>query len=631
MPLSIHRKLIALFLPLFLPGRGGRYLLAGMKLKLLPGLYSPELLESRIAPATFLVTSLLDDGTDGTLRKEIADANTAAGADTITFDAALFPGGAPGTITLVGAAEILITGTTTIKGPGIDKLTISGSNASRIFNISDGGDPILHPTVISGLTLVDGNSGGSGGAISSTESLALTNVVIDSGTAGGAGGGISVFTTGKVALNRVQFLANTAGGLLGDYGGGAYLFASAGITVVKSLFVGNSSGDSGGGLFARTANATAIIVVDGTTFLDNGSSQSGGGLVLRHDGHGVMALKNSIFSGNGAKSGGALDSGAGKLAIDRSSFFQNSANSGGGGALSESITDSIKITASRFEGNTSATRGGALALGGAHAVSIATSFFNGNDSGTRGGAIHADGGVILTVKSSTFSGNAATTDGGAIAIADPGTSLLLASSSISRNTAVSGGGVFAGPFTKLTFTGGIFSGNAATGDGGGIETNGIVPFSVLGTLFLGNTAGNLGGAVHTLGDGTILIKGARVLGNHASFGGGMSLATTTNATVLSTLFQHNFSDNDGGGLSINLSAATAIGTITGSKFLDNFADVRGGGISIIGIGALTLKNTLVTGNTAASQSGGIYNGGPVVRIATIVTGNWAPLGPNIFP
>ena len=136
---------------------------------------------------------------------------------------------------------------------------------------------------------------------------------------------------------------------------------------------------------------------------------------------------------------------------------------------------------------------------------------------------------------------------------------------------------------------------------------------------------------NTLGDGTILIKGARVLGNHASFGGGMSLATTTSATVLSTLFQHNFSDNDGGGLSINLSAATAIGTITGSKFLDNFADVRGGGISIIGIGALTLKNTLVTGNTAASQSGGIYNGGPVVRIATIVTGNWAPLGPNIFP
>ena len=143
----------------------------------------------------------------------------------------------------------------------------------------------------------------------------------------------------------------------------------------------------------------------------------------------------------------------------------------------------------------------------------------------------------------------------------------------------------------------------------------------------------LSGLSNTLGDGTILIKGARVLGNHASFGGGMSLDTTTSVTVLSTLFQHNFSDNDGGGLSINLSAATAIGTITGSKFLDNFADVRGGGISIIGnaFATLTLKNTLVTGNTATSQSGGIYNGGPVVRIATIVTGNWAPLGPNIFP
>lgn len=143
------------------------------------------------------------------------------------------------------------------------------------------------------------------------------------------------------------------------------------------------------------------------------------------------------------------------------------------------------------------------------------------------------------MKSSTFSGNAATTDGGAIAIADPGTSLLLAASSISHNTAINGGGIFAGPGAKLTVTGGTFSGNAATGDGGGIETNGggpgAVTLSVTGTLFLGNTAGNLGGAGHTLGDGTILIKGARVLGNHASFGGGMSLATTTSATVLSTL------------------------------------------------------------------------------------------------
>ena len=56
-----------------------------MKTRFLSGYSTPELLESRIAPATFTVTSLLDDGSDGTLRKEIADANAAAGPDQIVF------------------------------------------------------------------------------------------------------------------------------------------------------------------------------------------------------------------------------------------------------------------------------------------------------------------------------------------------------------------------------------------------------------------------------------------------------------------------------------------------------------------------------------------------------------------
>src|SRR4051812_6641941 len=101
-----------------------------MKRKILRGLYAPELLESRIAPATFIVNSLLDngDGANTTLREAIVAANLRPGADTITFAAALFPSGAPGTITLAGAAEIDITDTITIKGPGIDRLTISGND-----------------------------------------------------------------------------------------------------------------------------------------------------------------------------------------------------------------------------------------------------------------------------------------------------------------------------------------------------------------------------------------------------------------------------------------------------------------------------------------------------------------------
>ena len=344
-----------------MPERAGRYLLGGMNKILLArkvsaspcpvrrrlgGLYAPELLESRIAPATIIVTSLADDGSGGiTLREAVGLANdtvTHPGADTITFDPAVLPG----TITLTGG-EILINGTLTIKGPGIDKLTVDANDLSRIFKINDSGDPVLHPTAISGLTLFDGNSSGSGGggAISSTESLALTNVVIESSRtdAGGTGGGVFVITSGKVSFNRVQLLDNSTPLYSG---GGAYIRAVAGVSVVKSLFLRNNA-YGGGGLDARTANAAAVIVVDGTSFVSNSADRDGGALVLTHAGSGNMTLKNSILTGNTAgEDGGAVFTHDGKLTIGGTSFSRNKATGGNGGAIADRGADGLKIAGS---------------------------------------------------------------------------------------------------------------------------------------------------------------------------------------------------------------------------------------------------------------------------------------------
>lgn len=91
-----------------------------------------EPLDDRIVPSTFTVTNLLDDGGDGSLRWAINQANAASDADTISF--------APG---LAGAialdptkGELDITASLTIDGPGAGSLTISGNDASRVFNIS---------------------------------------------------------------------------------------------------------------------------------------------------------------------------------------------------------------------------------------------------------------------------------------------------------------------------------------------------------------------------------------------------------------------------------------------------------------------------------------------------------------
>src|SRR4051812_46561297 len=97
-----------------------------------PGL---EALEERAVPASFNVTTTVDGGA-GSLRQAILDANDRPGADTGTFDPTVF--GTDQTITLTGG-ELPLTGTsgaTTLLGPVTSKLTVSGNNASRVFNIA---------------------------------------------------------------------------------------------------------------------------------------------------------------------------------------------------------------------------------------------------------------------------------------------------------------------------------------------------------------------------------------------------------------------------------------------------------------------------------------------------------------
>jgi fibronectin-binding autotransporter adhesin len=592
------------------------------------GLYAPESLESRIAPATIIVTSLLDDnGAGTTLREAIVQANALGGTDIITFAAAL----SGGTIVLNGT-EIPISDTIKIVGPGVDKLTVSGNNASRIFNIADGNNNVLHPTAISGLALRDGNSAASGGAIVSTESLSLTNVVVHSSNAGQAGGGVDVRTVGKVVINNVKFTENTAG----TSGGGMYASADAGILVTQSIVGGNTSGSHGGGMYLHTANPTATILVDGTRFLDNDAVR-GGGLELRHDADaGRMTVRNSTFTGNTATvAAGALYLDNGRLSVVRSVFTGNSSG-GDGGAITSSGADGLSISFSRFDRNTAGQEGGALYSRGVQPISITSSTFTGNQSATRGGAIHIQEGGVAVIKSSTLSGNTATTDGGAISLQTAGTSLLLHASTVSGNRAVDGGGVFADTGSKLTVSGGSFIGNVASDAGGGLATTGTganaVNVLVTGALFQANRGDSAGG-MDTSGDGTVRVDTVRVIGNVATGndGGGMYLRTTSSLLVQNSLFYQNSALDDGGGLLLDTTGAT-VSRITFTKFLHNVAvQDEGGGFGIFG-GTAQVISSVISGNVAGTRGGGVaQDGGTATFTATTRTGNWAPTSPNVFP
>ena len=88
-----------------------------------------ESMEDRIVPSTFTVQNLADSG-PGSLRQAVLDADAQPGPNVIRFAEHLH-----GTIALT-SGELDITGNLTIDGPGEKRLTVSGNNASRVFNIS---------------------------------------------------------------------------------------------------------------------------------------------------------------------------------------------------------------------------------------------------------------------------------------------------------------------------------------------------------------------------------------------------------------------------------------------------------------------------------------------------------------
>src|SRR5262249_1581047 len=127
-----------------------------------------EPLEDRSVPAALLVTDPGDSG-PGTLRQAITDANTATGADAITFDPALT--GQPST---PPTALPDITDALTITGPGQTALTVQGHAGDRVFQVDTG-----VTATIADLTVTGGSpTTGSGGGVLNNGTLTLQHVAL---------------------------------------------------------------------------------------------------------------------------------------------------------------------------------------------------------------------------------------------------------------------------------------------------------------------------------------------------------------------------------------------------------------------------------------------------------------------
>jgi hypothetical protein len=280
-----------------------------------------EELDDRTLPSTFTVLHLADGG-PGSLRQAIAEANAMPGADQIAFAPGL-----KGTLGLTGG-ELAITDDLTIDGPGEHKLTISGSDASRVFHISGSDTDVT----LNDLTIADGRATGKGLVMGG-------GVLIESGIATVS----SVTFDGNVAdvSEDTADSARAIGGAVAVTGSGSALYVDQG------TFLGNHTAgvNAGGGAIANIDGATLGITA--STFVGNQAAgeDSGSGGALLNDVGSVLAVNDTHFNGNSASAaigysgdlfqgfaqGGAIANQAGSVAtISESSFNGNYAKAGDG-------------------------------------------------------------------------------------------------------------------------------------------------------------------------------------------------------------------------------------------------------------------------------------------------------------
>ena len=308
-----------------------------------------EALEGRDVPSTLTVTNTLDDGSTGSLRWAVGQANAHAGGDTITFDTTVFR--TPQTITLA-QGELPITKSLTIQGPGADRLTISGGGfsapdyGSRVFEI----DGAATAVTLSGLSITGG-----------------TGLHYSYHIAGGIGWGGGGQTGGSGFASDGQGGAIWNGGVLNVTG---CTLSNNSVDANPTYLINPTFGFSGGAIYnagtLTVSNSTLSKNAAGDAYWSSGGSWGSGGAIFNA---GTLTVNNSSLSDNAAYGsssngvsfsnpgvGGAIDN-FGSLSVSGGTLSDNSAYFGG--AVFSGYKTSAALTGVTLSGNT-AYEGGAI-------------------------------------------------------------------------------------------------------------------------------------------------------------------------------------------------------------------------------------------------------------------------------
>lgn len=366
----------------------------------------------------------------------------------------------------IGNAYVTVEGVTIQDGNN----TLNGGQGGGIDN-SDNGTLVVENCVF----LNDGAGlNGSGAAIDNADQSNGTADVFSStfsGNSADMGGAIASGTNGVLSVSASTFSDNSA-----VYGGA--IFNNGLIGVANSTFSGNAAADpnAGGSGYGGAIENSSNLSLSDSTFSDNSAGTDAGAI----GNIGSVIATGLTFSGNHTGGdGGAIDTGegtgsGGTISLSDSVFTGNFANDGG--AINNTAGGELSISNSTFSSN-GGYDGGAIDNGDgprdSGIVTVADSTLDSNNA-VNGGAIDNGDGTgtgTVSVTESTLLGNSADTNGGAIDNGDDkGTGTFEAiGSTFLNNSAVSGGAIhdgYAGKTSTATVATDIFASSRCYRAGG---------------------------------------------------------------------------------------------------------------------------------------------------------------------
>ncbi|WP_031425036.1 choice-of-anchor Q domain-containing protein [Flavimarina sp. Hel_I_48] len=580
-----------------------------------------------------LVTKNVDDGSDGTLRQEIAD--TPPGG-TITF--------AAGIETILLNEELLIEKELTISADSTMRVNLDAQMGSRIFNITEGPVTLNNLSLVNGFTPLD-----NGGAIKANNTDIILNFIDISNCQASNGGGVFITGDSDIMVNYGTVSEN-----MGYVLGGGFYIEAKNATFTNVVVDGNGSDSAGGGIY----NSGGNLNISSSTISNNSFTFS---TDVRNDGAGIynsggnLNVFNSLFSHNDSRNfGGAIYSTSGNFIITNSQIDSNYAQFGGGG-VSVFSTESIMFTNVSLNGNSGENpvggqgrnNGGAIYAMDNSSFIINGGFIENNSSYHNGGGIAFGGGTLIT-NGTRIANNIANIDGlgigGGGIYYDSGQLIINAGTQFIENSVFSnnntdfeegGGGILVQGEGSLTINSPvenpvIFQGNVGYGRGGAIAYGSAKPLDLNNVIFTANTA-LYGGALHTIGAGAISIFGGDFSrngqGDYLSREGGAIWNITATLNINETLFSSNYADDKGGALynyggTLNISNSR----ITQNTSFNGLG--LGGGIFNDYGGSLSIFNSEVSNNGAVNGGGGItddstFGQGSVNLNQVVIRNNYA--------